>query len=160
MYRRADALEAGGYDLGFAPVWFDDIDLCMAIRRGGRKVFYLPDVEVLHHIEGRHGPRPRRPFLTRVRGAVRRRLDPDSVFTPEQRARCRHHYGYWRQKWGWDPLNPDLDAIARRWGGTEVAWALDPERRAAGEAILASWAPRLRARAPRPATDRSVPAAA
>ncbi len=53
MYRRADALEAGGYDRGYSPVWFDDIDLCLGIRKLGRKVFYLPDVHVIHHINGR-----------------------------------------------------------------------------------------------------------
>ena len=39
-----------------------------------------------------------------------------------QRERLRHHYAYWRATWGWDPLNPDMEAIARRWGGTEVCW--------------------------------------
>lgn len=145
MYRRADALEAGGYDRGYSPVWFDDIDLCLGIRRLGRKVFYLPDVHVVHHINGRMA-RGRDPLAKRVVKAVtperprrwlRRKLDPDSAFTPEQRERLVHHYAYWESKWGWHPLNPDLDAVRARWGATEVAWALDAESRRVGREILA-----------------------
>ena len=42
-------VELGGYDPGWAPVWFDDLDLTMCMRREGLKVFYLPDVRVIHH---------------------------------------------------------------------------------------------------------------
>ncbi len=146
MYRRADALEAGGYDRGYSPVWFDDIDLCLGIRKLGRKVFYLPDVHVIHHINGRMAA-GRDPLAKRAVKAVtpekprrwlRRKLDPDSAFTPQQRERLVGHYAYWESKWGWHPLNPDLDAIRARWGGTEVAWALDAESRRAGREILAA----------------------
>jgi hypothetical protein len=53
--------------------------------------------------------------------------------------RLQHHYGYWREKWGFDMLNPDMDAVLARWGDTEVCWRYDDERRAAGEEILAKW---------------------
>jgi hypothetical protein len=36
MYRRDDALAVGGYDLGFQPVWFDDLDLGLSIRHRPR----------------------------------------------------------------------------------------------------------------------------
>ena len=52
MYRREAALELGGYDPRWSPVWFDDLDLTMCLRREGLKVFYLPDVQ---------GDPPRRP---------------------------------------------------------------------------------------------------
>jgi GT2 family glycosyltransferase len=148
MYRRADALQAGGYDRGYSPVWFDDIDLCLGIRNLGRKVFYLPDVHVIHHVDARvPAPEPATPrdrlkvVLKRIvperpRRWLRRKLAPDGAFTPEQRERLVHHYAYWESKWGWHPLNPDLDAIRARWGGTEVAWALDAESRRAGREIL------------------------
>lgn len=161
MYRREDALAAGGYDAGFAPVWFDDVDLCLAIRRLGRKVFYLPDVRVVHHLTKRTpraAARPRWRSPRRVARALARRVDRrlpielrrriaarvdlDDGHTPEQRARARHHYAYWREKWGWDMLNPDLAEVRRRWGDTELWWAHDPARRAAGEEILAAHAER------------------
>ena len=160
MWRREDALAVGGYDTGFAPVWLDDLDLSMSIRRLGRKVFYLPDVKVTHYITGR-GPRvtpserfrPARVGRAIVRRSARRlsgdtrarierRLNTDLElhFDPVQKARMEHHYAYWQQKWGWHPVNPDMAAIEERWGGTEVCWATDDTRRAAGEDIARRFA--------------------
>jgi glycosyltransferase involved in cell wall biosynthesis len=151
MFRRADAVAAGGYDTAYSPVWFDDIDLCLGIRRLGRKAFYLPDVRVVHHIDGRGDGRaagdnrPQRlarrilrrlPPGTRAPVEERLGIDLEGHFTREQLTRFRHHYEYWREKWGWDFNNPDMAEVERRWGGTEICWATDPERRAAGEAIV------------------------
>jgi glycosyltransferase involved in cell wall biosynthesis len=157
MYRREDALAAGGYDSGYAPVWFDDIDLCLAIRARGKKVFYTPEVRLIHRVSAPRssaaGPRLSRTQRALmgagrwgrqlVPAAVQRpllaRTDRDSPHSPEQQQRLLHHYRYWRSKWGWDLLNPDLDEVARRWGDSEIWWARDPARRAEGEAILASY---------------------
>ena len=155
MYRREDALALGGYDTGYAPVWFDDVDLSLSIRRLGRKNFFLPDVRVVHHIEGRPAPvagrdrrrrdpgdalprRAARRLPARVRDRLEAALGVDlgGHMTRAQLARLRHHYGYWRSKWGFDLRNPDMAAVERRWGGTEVCWASDPERMAAGEEIV------------------------
>jgi hypothetical protein len=35
--------------------------------------------------------------------------------------------------------NPDMDAVLDRYGGTEVCWAYDDDRRRAGEEILARY---------------------
>lgn len=154
MYRRADALAAGGYDPGYAPVWFDDLDLCISIRALGRKVFYLPDVRVIHHLATRnpragHGSlrtlalraagHGRRALPTAIRNRVRLPYNLDSPHTPEQLERLLHHYEYWRSKWGWSLLNPDVQAIRDRWGETEICWAYDAARRAAGEEIIAAF---------------------
>ncbi len=156
MYRRTDALAVGGYDTGFSPVWLDDLDLCLMIRRLGRKAFYLPDVRVVHHITGR-GARitPSERFRpSRVGRAILRRsakalpgdrrallerrlgIDLELHFDPTQKARMQHHYVYWREKWGWDPLNPDVAEIHARWGETEICWGDGAARRAAGEEII------------------------
>jgi hypothetical protein len=144
MYWRADALAAGGYDRGFEPVWFDDLDLCMSIRQLGKKVFYLPDVRVLHRLGHRQPPagRARRMLRNlpqrlprRTQELIVRSLNTDRP-PPAVQARLEHHYAYWREKWGWDLLNPDMAEILRLHGGTEVCWAYEPERRAAGERIL------------------------
>jgi hypothetical protein len=58
---------------------------------------------------------------------------------PKKSALLERHHAHWREKWGFDPLNPDLDAVRGRWGGTEICWRFDDERRAAGEEILARW---------------------
>ena len=151
MYRRDDALRAGGYDMAYSPVWFDDVDLCMGIRRLGRKAFCLPEVRAVHHFGARaERPEARRLELLRatggrlpyrVRRAVERRFDVDlqGAYTREQCRRLRRHRAHWRAKWGWDALNPDMDELRRRWAGTEICWASDPERRAAGERIAAAY---------------------
>jgi len=155
MYRRSAALDAGGYDPGFAPVWFDDLDLTLRLRARGLKVFYLPDVRVVHHIGRRlreglstrrriaRGVRWRvgRRLPARVRHGFTRRLGAD-LPSEEHRVRLDHHYRYWREKWGFDLLNPDMRAIHERWGSTEVCWASDPEMRRAGERIVAAFGDR------------------
>jgi GT2 family glycosyltransferase len=157
MYRRDVATEIGGYDRGFAPVWLDDLDLTISFRRSGFKVFYAPDVRVLHHLGRRDRPddRPAVPGRARtavsrarrVAGAalpvgVRRRIVQTLGWDrgPRQYRKWREsHYRYWRTKWGWDLLKPDLDAIHARWGETEICWKLNPEMRRAGEEIIAAF---------------------
>ena len=145
MYRRADAIAVGGYDLRWSPVWFDDVDLSLSIRRLGKKVFYLPDVRVVHHFGVRATRAPSRlrrvlghrlPPLVRGKVEAALRVDLDGNFSREQIARLEHHYRCWFEKWGWEARNPDMAEIERRWGDTEIWWAYDPERRAAGEAIM------------------------
>lgn len=151
MYRRDAALDLGGYDPGWAPVWFDDLDLTLCLRREGLKVFYLPDVRVIHHVGRRLQDEPalKRAATTvrrgagsalppRVRKRITQRLNLDRP-PADKWARLQRHYAYWREKWGWDMLNPDMDAVLERWGHTEVCWRYDDDRRAAGEAILAKW---------------------
>jgi GT2 family glycosyltransferase len=156
MYRRDDALAVGGYDKNYSPVWFDDVDLCIAIRTLGRKAFYTPEVRAIHHFGARAPDRPRARFRNVRAAAVRRTagrlpggvrasvelhydVDLQGQYTREQCARLRHHHVYWRSKWGWDALNPDMDAVRARWGGTEICWATDPERRMAGELIVEAY---------------------
>jgi hypothetical protein len=135
-------------------VWFDDLDLCTAIRREGKKVFFTPEVRVVHRFGLRERP-PVEPgglrdwttqrawrvvvgaggvIPPRARETVKRltRLDRPR---PEHRARLLHHYAYWNQKWGWHPLNPDMDALRRRHAGTEICWAFDSGRVGAGREI-------------------------
>jgi len=141
MYRREVVLKVGGYDPGYAPVWFDDVDLALSIRRRGLKVFFVPDVRIVHHVGRRETAGPARrvlraalPDRLRHRVAARLRVRPTA-----HAERLRHHYAYWRQKWGFDLLNPDMEELTARWGGTELCWRLDPEMRAAGEEIVAGF---------------------
>jgi N-acetylglucosaminyl-diphospho-decaprenol L-rhamnosyltransferase len=44
------ALEAtGGFDEGFYPAWFEDVDLCRCIRSRGGRIRYQPGARFLHH---------------------------------------------------------------------------------------------------------------
>jgi hypothetical protein len=156
MFRRETALAVGGYDPGWAPVWFDDLDLTMCMRRRGLKVFYLPDVRVVHHVGRRIAKesvakRARTVVRRRVAGSlpprvrygISHRLDLDHPPAP-QWERLQHHYAYWSEKWGWDMLNPDMDAVLERWGHTEVCWRYDAAMREAGEQIVAAYEARRR----------------
>lgn len=46
--RRAAFFEAGGFDDGFYPAWFEDVDLCLRLRRRGEKTFFVPEARFLH----------------------------------------------------------------------------------------------------------------
>jgi len=53
MLVRRDLFEAlGRFDLRFAPGYYEDTDLCFALRTRGHRVLYQPHSEVIHH-EGR-----------------------------------------------------------------------------------------------------------
>jgi GT2 family glycosyltransferase len=152
LYARAMAEELGGYDPGFAPVWFDDLDLSLSARKLGLKVFFVPGIEVVHRIAMRNDrssdtqslrKRIRRAAAAvtpkRARVAVGRIERGGTGLKPQELKRVRHHYDYWRQKWGFDLINPDMDAVHARYGDTEVCWAYDAERREAGEEIVSAW---------------------
>jgi GT2 family glycosyltransferase len=145
----------GGWDEGFAPVWFEDVDFTLEARRRERKVFLLPEVRVLHRV-GLRNPRtvnPRRselallalnraigrfvPQFVKDRVSAGARLQPE--LDPEKMALLRRHYAYWREKWGFDMLNPDMDAVLSRYDGTEICWAYDGERREHGRRIAAAY---------------------
>lgn len=39
----------GGFDMRYAPAYYEDTDLCFAARQAGYKVFYCHESEVIHH---------------------------------------------------------------------------------------------------------------
>ncbi len=45
----------GGFDARFAPCYYEDTDLCFAIRQQGKRVLYQPAAEVLHFEGVSHG---------------------------------------------------------------------------------------------------------
>ncbi len=149
------AREIGGWDAGYSPVWFEDVDFTLEARRRGRKVFLLPEVRVLHRV-GLRNPRTtdaRRlelallalnravgrfvPQRVKDRVSAAARLEPE--LDPEKMALVRRHYAYWREKWGFDMLNPDMDALRRRYAGTELCWRYDDDRREHGRRIAAAY---------------------
>ncbi len=153
LFSASLAREIGGWDRCWSPVWFEDFDFALSARRLGLKVFYLPDVRIVHRVGmrnpresgrrwesallslrrgvGRHAPRGLRAAVARM--ARLGELDP------ERRALLEHHYAYFARKWGFDPLNPNMDAVLARHGHTEVCWAYEPGMRRTGEDIVAAW---------------------
>jgi hypothetical protein len=146
LFPRALWEENGGFDLGFSPVWFEDLDLSLAARRFGTKVFVSGDVLILHrgNLAEEHPSRARRaarrlPQWAKDLVVSVGKMDQPSAAVLE---RLRSHYAHWRSKWGFDPLNPDMAEVFARYGGTEVCWRHDYEMRAAGEEIVAAYAAR------------------
>jgi GT2 family glycosyltransferase len=153
MFPTELARELGGWDLAYTPVWMEDIDFAFAARTRNRKVFFQPDVRVIHRV-GARDPRTEtsRAKLALIR-ANRRfgRIVPQRVKDavagaaglgerdPAKHSLMDRHLAYWRDKWGFDPVNPDVDSILERYAGTEVCWRFEPERRAAGERITAAY---------------------
>jgi len=52
MFRRDAWQELGGFDEGFYPVWFEDVDFCRRLADAGRRVRLAPSVRARH--EGGH----------------------------------------------------------------------------------------------------------
>jgi GT2 family glycosyltransferase/glycosyltransferase involved in cell wall biosynthesis len=86
---RADAFRsAGGFDGAYAPAYYEDVDLCFALRAAGGRIVYQPE-SVVYHAEGAsYGSNVRpeaRAAQERSRGIfVRRRYDElQNHFAPE-----------------------------------------------------------------------------
>lgn len=52
LVRRTLFEKLGGFADEFAPAYYEDVDLCMGIRRLGYRVFYQPEATVRHHEYG------------------------------------------------------------------------------------------------------------
>jgi len=117
-------------------------------RRLGYKVFFVPGVHIVHrpNLRGdrtRSLPRPadgearaqwsRHSGPERLRRKVREAEQKDTAYRPHELRRVQHHYEHFREKWGWDPDEPRHGRAPRALRDTEVCWAYDPARRAAGE---------------------------
>lgn len=111
-YRRS-MLESvgGGVDERFAPLWWDDDDLCLAARSQGFEVLLEPRVRAVV------ADAPyERPYDAAAKAVVLQR-----------------HAAYWESKWGWNPEFPDLHRIRSLWGRTAVCWRV-------GDGLLDDWA--------------------
>ena len=153
MFSKALADEIGGLDPAYSPVWIEDDDFGFSARAIGKKVFCFPDVKVIHHVNARN-PRDKRAVARRassmehrigrmlprrLKDVVKPRVGIRSSDTPWRIQLLRKHYTTWKEKWGFDPLNPDMAAVSARYSGSEICWASDPDRRRAGEAIIANY---------------------
>jgi N-acetylglucosaminyl-diphospho-decaprenol L-rhamnosyltransferase len=48
LVRRASFEACGSFDERFFPLWFEDVDLCLRLRRGGGKILYCPLLSFRH----------------------------------------------------------------------------------------------------------------
>jgi GT2 family glycosyltransferase len=81
MLRRSVFDEVGGFDEALT-VAFNDVDLCLKIRRKGYRVVYTPHAELYHYESASRGPqrRPKENLLVRERWSGE--LDGDPYYNP------------------------------------------------------------------------------
>ena len=48
LVRRSSFEACGGFDENFFPLWFEDVDLCLRLRRRGETIWYCPAVRFEH----------------------------------------------------------------------------------------------------------------
>jgi GT2 family glycosyltransferase len=48
MFRREVWEKLGGFDEAFHPLWFEDVDFCLRIRRAGLRICYIPGAVARH----------------------------------------------------------------------------------------------------------------
>jgi len=48
LVRRESFEGCGGFDEGFFPLWFEDVDLCLRLRRQGGKILFWPEICFQH----------------------------------------------------------------------------------------------------------------
>jgi GT2 family glycosyltransferase len=76
-----------------------------------------------------------------LRGHRPPRPEFESFFPREERGGWRadlltRHYAAWRDKWGFDPINPDVHAVMRRYWDGAFCWRLNPAQQARSQAFL------------------------
>jgi GT2 family glycosyltransferase/glycosyltransferase involved in cell wall biosynthesis len=86
LVRRALFQEVGGFDLRFAPAYYEEADLCMELRGRGHRVLYEPDAVLLHFEFGSSRTRDdaieqqrrnQQRFVAKHRGALQSHLLPE-----------------------------------------------------------------------------------
>lgn len=64
------------------------------------------------------------------------KVDTDSDWRPRI---LKHNYQYWEEKWGFNPLNPDMDSVKEKYKGTEILWNYDETLKQLGLDILSAY---------------------
>jgi N-acetylglucosaminyl-diphospho-decaprenol L-rhamnosyltransferase len=49
MVRRSALEGLGGFDEGYRPAWFEDVDFCKRLRSAGGRIRYVPGARFIHH---------------------------------------------------------------------------------------------------------------
>lgn len=95
MIRKSLWQKIGGFDLRYAPAYYEDTDLCFAARQAGFQVMYCADSRVIHH-EGitagtdiSSGYKAfqainHKKFLTKWANVLKTHYPPPPAITPEQ----------------------------------------------------------------------------
>jgi len=122
--RRDDAVKIGGFDKNY-PLWTEDDDFYLSFRKLNKKVFYLPNIQICHRFSLRGD---RNPSSWKGQEEKHDKNWRQNILTA--------NFKYWEEKWGFNPLNPDMEALKKKYKGSELVWNYDEKMKSEGEAIL------------------------
>ncbi len=133
---RKTALKIGGFDENY-PLWIEDDDFYFSFRKFNKKVFYTPFIEICHRFSLRGNRNPsswkrNKTLKQKMKNLfVRHKTDPD--WRPNI---LRHDYQYWKEKWGFDLLNPSIENIKTKYAESEICWRYNPAMLKEGQEIV------------------------
>jgi GT2 family glycosyltransferase len=155
-FRRSDAQAVGGFDLQYNPVWIEDDDFGVEMRRLGKRIIVDPSIHVTHRLSLRGNRNPNCHQLERNSasrstlgtmkakvGGARRRLRAAFTELRGKRSAAKvdlvpmesdawraeilsSHYLQWKKKWGFDPINPDMETFFNTYWDTQLCWRSNP----------------------------------
>lgn len=133
------ALKIGGFDPNY-PLWIEDDDFYLTYRLHNKKIFYTPYIEICHRFSLRGN---RNPELWKKNKGLKNKIlnfiPPQKKDTSWRPKILIHNYTYWKQKWGFGPLNPNLDNIKEKYKNTEILWRYEANRKSVGQNIIKAY---------------------
>ncbi|MCV3396615.1 glycosyltransferase family 2 protein [Campylobacter sp. RKI_CA19_01116] len=150
FFRRDIALKIGGFDKNY-PLWIEDDDFFLMFRLYNKKCFYLPNIEICHRFSLRGNRNPdswkKRYFnfiktiddevqLTRSYYFFGKLKIFERKYISWRPKILLHNYNYWRRKWGFDCLNPNMEVVKKLYKDTEILWNYDIKLRNEGDWII------------------------
>ncbi len=161
---RETALKIGGFDYNY-PLWIEDDDFYLAYRLHNKKCFYLPSVRICHRFSLRGSRKTAKnifelkkfkQYIDKTFQNTLKTLCFLNVFifnkicfsilyknfdfkietNPWRINILKHDYKYWKSKWGFDVLNPDMNIVKEKYKNTEILWNYDEKMRQDGIDII------------------------
>lgn len=167
-YRTEDAKAFGCYDPRFNPVWIEDDDFGLAMRKSGKKVVIDPAIHILHKVSLRGSRTPKKEQTQQVRqifktkpwirmkndfqrylthalfprkvnfSPMKGKMFYNQVTTDWRSTVLTSHYANWEEKWGFHPLNPNFESLLAQYYETELCWRYNHTRYENGRKAIAS----------------------
>jgi len=151
------AFKIGCFDENY-PLWIEDDDFFLSFRLYNKKVFFLPTVKVIHRPSLRGSRNPNfgnnklsfqqyvkkllPGFVISILKKIKKHFSKDTFPKETDSWRIKilkHDYEYWKKKWKFDPLNPDIEKIIELYKGTELIWNFDDDMKKEGMEIIAKY---------------------
>ena len=140
MFRKEDYDITGGFDVNYSPVWIEDDDFGIMMRKLDKINVIDPFVHIVHRVSLRgtrnvlsvyKQKKKVFSFKASTKKMIKNLLQPiiddsrfndykkrinESIQLPKEGNAWRRevllsHYNYWETKWGFNPINPDMEKV-------------------------------------------------